>query len=109
MYILNAFDKNEYKSLIYLDFFKHPDLMQIFEVYLSPDEKHKKMNGSIPDINFVPGETLKFLDEIQCCGNARTAVKTFIKKYVLDCKKIATIRGIDGGFIRIIEEIYGIN
>ena len=26
-YILNAFGRNEYKSLIYLDFFKHPDLM----------------------------------------------------------------------------------
>lgn len=33
------------------------------------------MTAQIRDIQLIPGETLIFLDEIQNCGNARTAIK----------------------------------
>jgi len=33
------------------------------------------MSASIPNIEFIPGRTLIFLDEIQNCGKARTAIK----------------------------------
>lgn len=70
--------------------------MQIFEVDLSLDEIYKKMSGSIPDINFVPGETLIFLDEIHCCGNARTVVKFLAEDFgydvVLSVKEISSYR-----------------
>ena len=96
-YILNAFGRNEYKSLIYLDFFKHPDLMRIFEGDLSPDEIYKKMSGSIPDINFITGETLIFLDEIQCCGNARTAVKFLAEDFRYDVVLSGSLLGLSYG------------
>lgn len=33
------------------------------------------MSAHLQDIEYIPGETLVFLDEIQNCGNARTAIK----------------------------------
>lgn len=74
-YIVREFGRNEYKSYIEINFIKQKELKEIFQGSLSADEIYKRMSAYIQNIEFIPGETLIFLDEIQNCGSARTAIK----------------------------------
>ena len=73
-YIIEEFGKNFYDNYVYLNFFSNPNLKNIFEGNLEASEIYKKMSIYIPNLNLVPN-TLIFLDEIQECPNARTALK----------------------------------
>ncbi len=73
-YIIEEFGKNYYDNYVYLNFFRNPNLKNIFEGSLEASEIYKKMSIYIPNFKLVPN-TLIFLDEIQECPNARTALK----------------------------------
>lgn len=74
-YILREFGKREYKSFIEINFIRQKELKDIFNESLDAETIYKKMTAQIKDIKLLPGETLIFLDEIQNCGSARTAIK----------------------------------
>jgi predicted AAA+ superfamily ATPase len=74
-YIIEQFGKDNYASYIYLNFYKNPEHKQIFEGSLDADEIYKKISLFVKDVHYVPKHTLIFLDEIQDCPNARTALK----------------------------------
>lgn len=74
-YLIRAFGQKEYKSFIEINFIKQKRLKEIFGGDLLPGEIYKRMTANIDGIQIIPGETLVFLDEIQACGNARTALK----------------------------------
>lgn len=74
-FIVEEFGKNEYASYIYLNFYENPNLKNIFEGSLVAEDIYKKMSVFIPNINLIEKKTLIFLDEIQECPNARTALK----------------------------------
>ena len=70
-----------YESFIKIDFIESPHLKRIFqinkdeEVELSGENILKRISGNIRDAKLIPGKTLIFIDEIQKCGEARTAMK----------------------------------
>lgn len=74
-FIIEKFGRDNYTSYIYLNFYKNPEHKEIFEGSLEPEEIYKKISLYVKDVRFVPGDTLIFLDEIQDCPNARTALK----------------------------------
>lgn len=74
-YLIREFGKNEYDSFIEINFIKNPLLKEIFRGDLNAEEIYKKMTSNIKDIRLIPKKTLIFMDEIQVCGNARTAIK----------------------------------
>lgn len=74
-FIIDKFGRDNYKSVITINFYLHPEYMDIFAGDLSPNEIYKRMSLQIPNIRFIEGDTLIFLDEIQHCPNARTAIK----------------------------------
>ncbi len=74
-FIIREFGKNEYQSFIEINFIRQKELKTIFDGTLDAESVYKRMTAQIRDIELIPGETLIFLDEIQNCGNARTAVK----------------------------------
>ena len=74
-YIIRAFGKKEYRSFVEINFIKQKDLKSIFEGPLDAESIYKRMTAQIKNIELIPGETLIFFDEIQNCGNARTAIK----------------------------------
>lgn len=74
-FIIRQFGKENYKSFIELNFFLHPEYIEIFDGDLVPDEIYKRISLRIPTVKYVEGSTLIFLDEIQHCPNARTAIK----------------------------------
>lgn len=74
-YLVETFGKSEYKSFIEINFLKYPGMKEIFDGDISADEIYKRMSAYMADIHFIPGDTLIFLDEIQKCARARTALK----------------------------------
>lgn len=74
-FIVQEFGTKEYDSFINIDFFRQPELKLIFDGELSSEEIFKRITANIPGAKLVHGSTLIFLDEIQRCGNARTALK----------------------------------
>lgn len=78
-FIVREFGKNEYNSFIEINFIKYKELKEIFDGSLSADEIYKRMTLYIRDIKLIPENTLIFMDEIQNCGNARTAIKSLVE------------------------------
>lgn len=74
-FIIEQFGKNHYASYIYLNFYRNPEHKEIFEGSLDAKEIYKKISLYVNDVHFIPDDTLIFLDEIQDCPNARTALK----------------------------------
>lgn len=74
-YIIEYFGKKNYKNYIYINFVENPKYKEIFEGTLSAEEIYKKLSVYVFGVKFTENETLIFLDEIQECPNARTALK----------------------------------
>lgn len=74
-FIIEQFGRNNYESYIYLNFYKNPEYKEIFEGSLDAVEIYKKISLYLNNVRFSENSTLIFLDEIQDCPNARTALK----------------------------------
>lgn len=79
--IVEQFGKSEYQSFIEINFIKSPNLKNIFKfsdnnpIELSSENILKRITAYIKDTKLIPNNTLIFIDEIQKCGEARTALK----------------------------------
>jgi len=96
-YLVREFGKNEYESTIEINFLERPSLKEIFSGDLTADEIYKRMSGHLPGIRFVPGKTLIFLDEIQRCANARTALKFLAEDGRFDVIASGSLLGLHYG------------
>ncbi|MEG1362918.1 MAG: AAA family ATPase, partial [Clostridia bacterium] len=74
-YIIDKFARENYKNYVYINFDEMPSYKSIFDGNLDPDTIIKQITVNIPNVNLIPNETIIFLDEIQNCPNARTALK----------------------------------
>lgn len=74
-FIIDNFGKENYENYIYVNFFAEPRLKDIFDGTLVADEIYKRLLLFFPNKRLVANKTLIFLDEIQECPNARTALK----------------------------------
>lgn len=93
-YLIRQFGKNEYQSYIEINFIKQKDLKSIFSGELSADEIYKRMTAQMQNIRLIPGKTLIFLDEIQNCGNARTAIKFLAEDRRFDVISSGSLLGL---------------
>lgn len=75
-FIIDYFGKRNYSSYLYLNFILNPESRDIFAGSLEPGELFKAISIQFPKFRLVPGDTLIFLDEIQSCRKARTALKS---------------------------------
>ncbi len=96
-YIVREFGNNEYKSFIEINFIKNKELKQIFAGTLDAESIYKRMTAMIDGINLIKGETLIFLDEIQACGNARTALKFLAEDGKFDVITSGSLLGLSYG------------
>lgn len=96
-FIVREFGLNEYDSFISIDFFKQPQLKQIFSGDLSSEEIFKRITANIPGAKLIQGSTLIFLDEIQRCGNARTALKFLAEDMRYDVIASGSLLGLAYG------------
>ncbi len=74
-FIIEKLGREQYTSYIYLNFYRNPEYKKIFEGALDAEQIYKRISLYVLDVNFAEHDTLIFLDEIQDCPNARTALK----------------------------------
>lgn len=96
-YLVREFGHNEYESFIEINFHEHSEMKRIFEGNKVADEIYKRMTLNIPDIKLIPGKTLIFLDEIQKCGAARTALKFLAEDNRYDVIASGSLLGLTFG------------
>ena len=94
-YIVREFGKREYKNFIEINFIERPDMQAVFSGNLDVDNMVQQIKLSMPGCQFIPGETLLFLDEIQDAPNARTSLKFWTQDGRFDCIASGSLLGID--------------
>ena len=76
-FIIDDFAKKNYENYIYINFELMPEYKKIFDGNLDIQTLMMKLEVTFTNVNIVPNRTILFLDEIQSCPNARTALKSF--------------------------------
>ena len=75
-FIVDYFGRNEYKNYIYINFLENESYKKKFEDSLTASDIYTKMSIALNiKIDLNEKDTLIFLDEIQECPRARTALK----------------------------------
>lgn len=93
-YLVREFGRNEYESYIEINFLKNPLYKNIFKGDLSAEEIFKRLSAYIPNLKIIPFKTLLFLDEIQVCAEARTAVKFLVEDGSVDVISSGSLLGL---------------
>ncbi|MCL2112286.1 MAG: AAA family ATPase [Clostridiales bacterium] len=74
---IDRFCRENYPNYIYINFDRDDEYKAIFDGNLDIDEIVLQISLRVKGAEFVPGKTAIFLDEIQNCPRARTALKFF--------------------------------
>jgi len=91
---IRTFAKAQYEHFVEVNFIKTPLARQAFDGELSTSVIISNLSamGFGP---FVAGKTLLFLDEIQECPNARTAIKFLVEEHRYDYIESGSLLGIN--------------
>lgn len=74
---IENFAKNNYKSIVEINFTLQKQYKSIFDDGFEVDTIIKNISLINPNFEFIPGDTLIFFDEIQDCINTATSLKSF--------------------------------
>lgn len=74
---IKYFAENNYKKMIYINFALQKQYKDIFDDGFEVDNIFKNISLRNPELEFIPGETLIFFDELQDCINCATSLKSF--------------------------------
>ena len=94
-FIIDYFGKQNYTSYLYINFILNNEATRIFEGSLEADTIFKTISAYYPNFRLTPGKTLIFLDEIQACPRARTALKSFAIDGKADVVASGSLLGIN--------------
>lgn len=96
-YSVKKFAEENYKYVVYINFFSNPDYVSAFSGSLEVDNLTMMMSALLgPNVMFVPNETVIILDEIQECPEARTALKFFKTDGRYDVIGTGSLLGVKG-------------
>lgn len=74
---IKQFAKNNYKSVVEINFVLQKQYRSIFDDGFEVDTIIKNISLINPEFEFIPGGTLIFFDELQACANCATSLKSF--------------------------------
>lgn len=74
-FIIDKFARENYENYVYINFDENPGYKVIFDGDLDVNNLIKQISLRVPNVSLIPHKTIIFLDEIQNCPNARTALK----------------------------------
>lgn len=94
-FAVRQFGFSEYESLVELNFIEQPELITIFDGNLDSDSIRTNIRLYLPEAQFVDGKTLLFLDEIQDCPNAITALKFLAMDHRMDVIASGSLLGMN--------------
>ena len=101
-FIIREFAKQNYENIVELNFVTKEEHKKIFGGNLDMDTIIEEITIRDRNARFVPGKTLLFLDEIQDCGNARTALKPIAEDGRFDCIASGSMLGVAQKSIRSV-------
>ena len=84
-YIIRKFAQENYEKFYEINFIAEKNYKKIFDENLDVETILRKMSLSVPNFQIIPGKTLIFLDELQDCPNAITALKFLAQDNRFDC------------------------
>lgn len=96
-YLIRQFGKNEYESFVEINFHEQKSLKVIFDGDKTAEEIYKRLTANVPGVKLIPGKTLIFLDEIQKCSGARTALKFLAEDGRYDIIASGSLLGLSYG------------
>jgi len=94
-FTIDKFCRKNYSHYYNIDFNEMPKFKDVFGGDLDTITILKNLTLEIPDLKLVPGATVIFLDEIQNCPNARTALKFLAKDERFDVIATGSLLGIN--------------
>lgn len=94
-YIIEEFGKENYKNFININFITNDKFIKVFDGSLSGEEIIKKLSLEIKETPIEEGNTLIFLDEIQACPRAITALKFLTIYNKIDIIASGSLLGIN--------------
>lgn len=74
---IEHFAVGNYKNVIQINFVEQKKYREIFSDGFEVDTILKNLSLLNPDLEFIPGDTLFFFDELQACPNCATSLKFF--------------------------------
>lgn len=92
-YSIRQFAKKQYHNFIEINFIENESAQMIFEHVSNVDMIITNLTAYTGK-KMVPGETLIFLDEIQECPNARTAIKFLVEDGRFDYIESGSLLGV---------------
>ncbi len=96
-YSVMDFAKNNYKNVIYLNFFENPAYASVFSGSLEIDYLIMLLSSLFgSSATFEPGTTVLIFDEIQDCPEARTSLKFFHQDGRFDVIGTGSLLGVKG-------------
>lgn len=96
-YLVDVFGKQCYESFININFITSPELKDAFHGKKDPKTILSNLSLMLPEAKLIPGKTLIFLDEIQTCGDARTAIKFLATNLDYDVIASGSLLGLEYG------------
>ena len=94
-YAIERFGEQEYRHFVKIDFILEPGMRDVFEGPIDADSIFSRISLVKEGARFVPGKTLLFLDEIQECPLARTALKYLALDDRIDVIASGSLLGIE--------------
>lgn len=86
-----------YESFIRINFIETPELKAAFKNHRNPSDIYSSLSIYMPEMKLIPGSTLFFFDEIQTCGDARTAIKFLALDLRFDFIASGSLLGLEYG------------
>lgn len=74
-FVVREFGARNFPNVVYLDLRANAAVHAAFEGSFDVNQMVLSITATVPDVRFVPGQTLLVLDEIQDCPNARSSLK----------------------------------
>lgn len=95
-YIVQAFAKENYENVIYINFKDNESAKKAFEGDFDINRITVDISALIPGVHFVPYKTILIFDEVQECANARASLKAFMLDGRYDVICTGSLLGIKG-------------
>lgn len=96
-FIIRKFGKENYTNYLEINFIFNPEFISAFDGSLKAEDVFSRLSAIDQTLRFEAGKTLLFLDEIQECPNARTALKTLAVSNRCDVIASGSLLGIKYG------------
>ena len=95
-YSIQRFARDNYASVIYLNFWDRPDLCDVFDGQLDADTVIRKLSVKLPLPELIEGSTVFLYDEVQECPRALLSLKTIQNDKRFDYIASGSYLGVNG-------------